>query len=98
MTTMTTEVLLSDQFAEFSGKVTALHEKKKELLAELKKIHEDYKSKIKAIDEEAGDLQSDFSSWAAAQTNTAKIKPGPTKLAEDVLAQSRKLSDGVVKP
>lgn len=70
---MTPEILLSDQFAEFSGKVTALHERKKELLAEFKKIHEEFKGNIKAIDDEALDLENTFQQWAASHTKV----PGP---------------------
>jgi len=53
-------ILLSDEFAEFSGKVTALHERKKELNAEFKKIYESHKSAVAAIDAEAVALQNDF--------------------------------------
>lgn len=53
-------VLLSDEFAEFSGKVTALHEKKKELNAEFKKLYEEHKSAVAAIDAEAVALQNTF--------------------------------------
>jgi Skp family chaperone for outer membrane proteins len=59
------DVLLSDEFADFSGKVTALHEKKKELKAEFKKLFEKHKANIRAIDEEAESLQNDFNAWAA---------------------------------
>lgn len=71
--TLTTEVLLSDQFADFSGKVTALHEKKKELVAEFKRLYEEHKTQVKAIDEEAANLQNMFNEWAA----TAVKVPGP---------------------
>ena len=54
-------ILLSDDFAEFSGKVTALHERKKELIAEFKKVYENHKSAVAAIDAEAVALQNDFS-------------------------------------
>lgn len=76
--TLTPEILLSDQFAEFSGKVTALHEKKKELTAELKKVVEDFRGKIKAIDDEATDLQSNFNNWAAS----SKVQPTQPKPAK----------------
>jgi len=35
-------ILLSDEFAEFSGKVTALHERKKELNAESVALQNDF--------------------------------------------------------
>ena len=55
-----TNVLLSDDFANFSGQITALHEKKKELNAEFKKLYEKHKAEIAAIDEEAQNLQDAF--------------------------------------
>ncbi len=71
--TFTPEILLSDKFAEFSGKVTALHEKKKDMIAEFKRLYEQHKADVKAIDEEATNLQTDFNQWVADQ---AKV-PGP---------------------
>lgn len=53
-------VLLSDEFAEFSGKVTALHERKKELKSEFKKLYEEHKAAVAAIDAEAVALQNAF--------------------------------------
>lgn len=65
------EVLLSDEFAEFSGKVTALHEKKKELKREFKKYFEDHKAEVKGIDEEAKGLQDGFNAWAGGDKEKA---------------------------
>lgn len=75
--TLPPEVLLSDQFAEFSGKVTALHEKKKELIAEFKKMYEKHKADVKAIDDEAAGLQTQFTAWT--QEQTAPKEPPKTK-------------------
>ena len=52
--------LLSDDFAEFSGKITALHEKRKEMVSEFKKLYEKHKADIAAIDTEAEKMQNDF--------------------------------------
>lgn len=76
--TLTPEILLSDQFAEFSGKVTALHEKKKELVAEFKKLYEEHRAQIKALDEGAAALQDGFNDWAANQAKGQK-PPKETK-------------------
>ena len=57
---LSANILLSEQFAEFSGKVTALHEKKKEMNANFKKLYEEHKAAIAAIDAEAVNLQNDF--------------------------------------
>lgn len=63
--TLPPEVLLSDEFATFSGKVTALHEKKKEATTEFKKLYEKHKADMKALDDEASGLQNDFNQWAS---------------------------------
>ena len=55
-----TNVLLSDDFAAFSGKITALHEKKKEMVANFKKLYEEHKGAVAAIDAEAQKLQDEF--------------------------------------
>ncbi len=67
------DVYLSDEFAEFSGKVTALHERKKEMFAEFKKLWEDHKVAMKEIDDEALELKNNFESW-----KVAKLRPPMT--------------------
>lgn len=67
------DVYLSDNFAEFSGKVTALHERKKEMFAEFKKLWDEHKAATKAIDDEALDLKNKFEEW-----KTNQMKP-PSK-------------------
>ena len=65
--TLTPEILLSENFAEFSGKIIALHEKKKELVAEFKKVYEEHKTQVKIIDDDAANLQGMFNDWATGQ-------------------------------
>ena len=55
-----TNVLLSDKFSEFSSKVTVLHEKRKQLIVEYKKMYEEHKAAVAAIDAEAIALQETF--------------------------------------
>ena len=57
---MNAELLLSGKFVEFSSKVAALHEKKKHLNIEFKKLFEAHKNQIKAIEEEAAQLAAQF--------------------------------------
>ena len=52
--------LLSDEFSEFSGNITALHEKRKEMVSDFKKLYEKHKSDIAAIDSEAEKIQNEF--------------------------------------
>jgi len=60
---MQTAHLLSDEFANFSGKITALHERKKEMQAEFRKLYEQHKAAVKEIDQEAAALLADFEQW-----------------------------------
>lgn len=57
---MNTELLLSDKFIEFSAKVNALHEKKKALMLEFKKLYDAHKAQVKTIEEEAAQLAAEF--------------------------------------
>ena len=54
------DVLLSDDFVKFSSKVSELHEKKKKLNADFKKLYEEHKESLKIIDGEATKLQKEF--------------------------------------
>ena len=54
------DVLLSDDFVQFSYKVSELHEKKKKLNADFKKLYEEHKKSLKTIDGEAVKLQKEF--------------------------------------
>lgn len=63
--TLTSSILLTEEFAEFSGKVTALHEKKKEAITEFKKLYENHKKFLKTLDEEALKHQFEFNAWVA---------------------------------
>ena len=55
-----TNILLSDKFSEFSSKVTVLHEKRKQLIVEYKRMYEEHKAAVSAIDAEAIALQETF--------------------------------------
>lgn len=57
---MNTDLLLSDKFIEFSTKVNALHEKKKNLLLEFKKLYDAHKAQVKALEDEAAALAAEF--------------------------------------
>lgn len=71
---MNAELLLSDKYAETSGKIVALHERKKELMADFKKLYEEHKMAMKAIDAEAHAVHQDFTTWAEDHENNKKGK------------------------
>lgn len=69
---MNTKHLLSKEFVEFSSKITALHERREELVAEFQERHKAFKTAMAEIDQEAGDLQDNFDNWVAAQGEEKK--------------------------
>jgi hypothetical protein len=60
---MTAEALLSDNFVEYSSKIVALHERKKELVADFKKLYEQHRLDVKALDDQAIELNIEFEKW-----------------------------------
>lgn len=70
---MNTETLLSDKFVEFSQNIAALHEQKKKVQSELKKIIEEHKTQLKSIEDEVVVLTADFSAWEKEHTKTKTI-------------------------
>lgn len=62
------ELLMSDEFVDFSKKIAVLHETKKAQEKELKKVYEEYKAAFKKIDAQAAELQKEFDAWKASQT------------------------------
>jgi len=67
-------ILLSDEFVEFSSKITSLHDNKKEANAEFKKLFEKHKADMKKLDDEANNLQNDFNKWVSGETeNNEKV-------------------------
>jgi len=69
---MNPELLLSDKFVEFSQKISQLHETKKKLSAEMKKLLEEHKAQVKKIDDEALALSSAFEAWQK-ESNKPKV-------------------------
>jgi len=57
------DILLSDQFIEFSKKIAAIAEKKKVEKQEFEKVFEAFKKTMKSLDDEAKKLQKDFEKW-----------------------------------
>lgn len=64
---MNAELLLSDKFLEFSAKIAGIHEKKKALVVEFKKLYDSHKAQIKSLEEEAAQLAAEFESAAKQQ-------------------------------
>jgi len=71
---MNTKHLLSKEFVEFSGKITALHERREELVADYQEYLKKFKADIASIDSEASDLQDNFDNWVSSQPDTKDKK------------------------
>lgn len=61
--------LLSDEFIEFSNKVSELHAEKKKLKAELKEFYEKTTTQIKELDKQAEVLNQEFETWKKDKSN-----------------------------
>ncbi len=66
------DILLSDEFVEFSGKIKELHERKKTKQNEFKALFDKFKAEVQAMDDEAKGLQTDFETWKNNQVKTVK--------------------------
>lgn len=71
------DLLLSDEFVEFSAKIKEIHEKKKSKQSEFKALYDKFKAEVQSLDDEAKGLKSDFEVWKTSQMN------GATKVAGD---------------
>lgn len=73
---MNAELLLSDKFvntfSRYAGQVTALHERRKDLVIDLQTYVSEKKAEIKAIDEEAVRLHEEFEAWKAEEESKQK--------------------------
>ena len=65
---MKAEFLLSDEFTNFSVKISDLHKQKKDFETEFKKMFAEHKARCKALDEEALQLQQEFDNWVIEKT------------------------------
>lgn len=57
------EVLLSEQFVEFSTKVQEIAAAKKKLKADFKEVYDKYQTDCKSLDESAMQAQTQFEEW-----------------------------------
>jgi len=71
---MNPDLLLSDKFVEFSSKIAALHDKKKTLSIEIKKLIEEHKEKIKALEEQAQSLMQEFQTQSTTPAPNQTVK------------------------
>lgn len=72
---MDTKILLSKEFVEFSSKITALHEKREEFMAEFKRVHDEFKANLADIDTKAKEAQDEFDAWVKGQSEPSEKKP-----------------------
>jgi hypothetical protein len=62
------ELLLTDEFVEFSKIVASVHEEKKVLEEEFKKHFEGYKSKKKELETRVSEANSKWEAWKKDQS------------------------------
>ena len=62
------DLLLSDEFVEFSEKISKIHEEKKAKKAELKALYDKMKAEIETLDDNANALNDEFEAWKESKT------------------------------
>lgn len=62
------EMLLSDEFVEFSRAVASIHEEKKILEEEFKKQFDNYKSKKKDFEARVSEASAKWEDWKKSQS------------------------------
>jgi hypothetical protein len=68
------ELLLSDEFVAFSGKIADIHKQKKQCQEEFKKIFDSYKASMSEFEKAAAEAQNEWETWktSAAEAKTKK--------------------------
>ncbi len=93
------EFLLSDEFVEFSQKISEVHARKKAKSEEMKKIYEGFKEEIKVLEDEAKGILKDWEAWKNGQgkisTPTPKVEKAAVK--QEVKEKERDYHDGAYK-
>ena len=68
------ELLLTDEFVEFSKTIAEAHERKKVLEAEFKKHFEAYKDAKKEIETQVSEASASWEEWKRSQVQSKKEK------------------------
>lgn len=68
------ELLLTDEFVEFSKAIAEVHEEKKHLEAEFKKHFEAYKAAKKSMEDKVAEASAKWEEWKKSQTQSKKEK------------------------
>jgi phage-related minor tail protein len=63
------ELLLTDEFVEFSKAIASVHEEKKVLEEEFKKHFDAYKAKKKALEAQVAEASSKWEAWKKEQAS-----------------------------
>lgn len=66
------ELLLTDEFVEFSKAIAEVHEEKKVLEAEFKKHFEAYKAAKKSMEDRVSEANSKWEEWKKGQSKKEK--------------------------
>lgn len=66
------ELLLSDEFVEFSKEIAQIHEKKKAIEAEFKAFFENYKEHKKELEDKVAAASAKWENWKKAQSSSKK--------------------------
>ncbi len=69
---MNLDILMSDEFVQFSKNVEALHNRKKELKAEFQALQAQFQQDVNAVNKEVQTLQAEFEAWQESKVKGAE--------------------------
>jgi hypothetical protein len=68
------DLLLTDEFVEFSKAIAEAHEKKKAVEAEFKQFFDAYKAQKKSIEDRVHEVSANWEEWKKSQLQSKKEK------------------------
>ena len=71
------ELLLSDEFAEFTVTISKIRENKKVEQEKFKELYEQYKTKMEAFEKQASTAQEKWEAWKTSQGAKAQSAEKP---------------------
>ena len=70
---MDIDILLTDEFVDFSKRIEAIHNEKRKKRQELKAFYEQIQGELKALDDEAREVVREFENWKKHRDHQVEV-------------------------
>lgn len=71
------DILLTDEFVQFSTKIAEIHKSKKKKKEVFKQLYEQFQQEIHTLDTEAQEVATIWGEWRSKNTKEVKDSPAP---------------------